>query len=186
MNHPDSTHRVSMGAGADRLYLQNLGRGEGTSYAGGRSLGDRVELTAGRGNAVLDMPGRMFDLVQPGVRGRTRIVGFEHVDVEATRVSISGDRHANRLRAAACRSVLRGGAGRDLLDARGTNFSEGVYCGGFRVQASTRILGGPGSDRMYGTRGPDVLLGGTGFDRAWGNRGRDRCRAEFRRGCELR
>lgn len=99
VTHPDSTHRVSMGAGADRLYLQNLGRGEGTSYAGGRSLGDRVELTAGRGNAVLDMPGRRFDLVQRGVRGRTRIVGF---------------------------------------------------------------------------------------DRAWGNRGRDRCRAEFRRGCELR
>ena len=63
------------------------------------------------------------------------------------------------------------------------------------VEVSSVLEGGTGNDRLeggsspfgeklYGNDGNDVLLGGAGPDQAWGGRGTDRCVAEQRTGCE--
>lgn len=47
------------------------------------------------------------------------------------------------------------------------------------------LLGGRGDDKLIGGRGRDKLDGRRGLDRAVGGLGRDRCSAERERSCEL-
>ncbi len=75
-----------------------------------------------------------------------------------------------------CRAVLRGGGGDDQLT---------VTTGCHSLPAGdSRLLGGPGNDRLQGSAGDDILHGGPGTDWADGREGSDKCRAETRLRCE--
>lgn len=185
--HPDSTHQVNMGRGEDVLVIDAVAQGQGTRYNGGASINDTIRVVPEEGTLQLNMPKRRMALTLDGSTATGRVIGFEHAGLAAERVTVTGDGHRNTLNVSACRSVLRGGGRGDMLSARphAVVDIDGVVCDG-DAGFTTRILGGPGNDFMYGTPGPDVLLGGRGHDQAFAHTGRDRCRAELRRGCEVR
>jgi Ca2+-binding RTX toxin-like protein len=53
-----------------------------------------------------------------------------------------------------------------------------------RRSAGALVAGGPGNDRVWGSRRPDSLMGDLGRDRVDGREGRDRCVAEREISCE--
>jgi Ca2+-binding RTX toxin-like protein/streptogramin lyase len=59
--------------------------------------------------------------------------------------------------------IIDGGAGNDVIDARGTN-------------TSVTLRGGPGNDTLYGGPGNDLLEGGDGNDYLYGGPGNDTLR----------
>jgi Ca2+-binding RTX toxin-like protein len=83
------------------------------------------------------------------------------------------------LKARACRLVVEGRGGNDVLRL---SFASGDGC----TTQERRLLGGAGADSLVGSRHGDVLVGGAGRDVANGRGGNDQCRAEVRRHCERR
>jgi hypothetical protein len=148
-----------LGPGLDRLTL-----GKYDSVHPGFPLSDlRVDLAAQQA---------WFGGVKSPVRG------VETLFAGADRVRAVGSARGERIRANGCDVVVRGRAGWDILE-RGDDVVS--ICS----RVSTRVVGGPGNDWLFGSnRTDDVLLGGPGFDRARGMRGTDTCRAEVRLGCE--
>ena len=89
----------------------------------------------------------------------------------------SGDGKANTLTAHACRAVVEGQGGNDVLQL---SLDSGASC----KSQERRLLGGAGADSLVGSRHGDVLIGGAGRDMADGQGSNDRCQAEVRRNCE--
>ena len=119
-------------------------------------------------------------------RQRTWTVG-DIEDVEARArfvdgypvVDLHGDSGPNRLVAKGCDVTIDGGAGDDLLLARGSS------CDMPHRRSRATLSGGEGDDRMVGSAGRDTLDGGGGTDTADGGRRRDTCYAETTTRCEL-
>ena len=107
------------------------------------------------------------------------VVGWEAVQLNSPHVTASGDGKANRLTADACRAVVEGQGGNDVLRL---SLDSGDSC----TSQERRLLGGAGADSLVGSRHGDVLIGGAGRDIADGRGGNDRCQAEVRRNCERR
>ena len=137
---------------------------------------DRLEVIADReSNVRVDLPDQWFS-----ARGRHRspLKQFEDVTAEGAVVDILGDRRGNRLEWWGCDGgTVAGGGGADIIAPVPPNR------GCSKVQF--RALGGPGSDRLTGSRSRDLLDGGPGRDRADGGPGTDTCPAiELPRACE--
>ena len=105
--------------------------------------------------------------------------GWEAVRLNSPHVTANGDAKANTLTADACRAVVEGQGGNDVLRL---SLDSGDGC----KSQERRLLGGTGADRLIGSRHGDVLIGGAGRDVADGRGGNDRCDAEVRRHCERR
>jgi Ca2+-binding RTX toxin-like protein len=162
---------IWMGGGFDELRLSGI-RGTGTLDAGaGRGVIKMLEFDRVR----LDMEDELLRLDRGA--GDYRVLRFYRAFASGDRVSLTGERHRNGLRARACRATLWGGRADDVLEAV-ANRHRGCRALG------ARLLGQRGDDRLTGTSLDDVLLGGPGRDKAFGRRGNDRCVAEVRVGCE--
>jgi Ca2+-binding RTX toxin-like protein len=162
---------IWMGGGFDELRLSGI-RGTGTLDAGaGRGVIKMLEFD----RVLLDMEDEVLRLDRGA--GDYRVLRFYRAFASGDRVSLTGERHRNGLRARACRATLRGGGADDVLEAVADR-QRGCRAPG------ARLLGQRGDDRLTGTSLDDVLLGGPGRDRARGKQGVDRCEAEVRVGCE--
>jgi hypothetical protein len=160
----DQTGPFSGGAGTDELTLEG--------YAG--DFPDR-------GSATVDLRSGRFRAAGEAA-GLTR--AFEDVTLDHfNHNTVVGDAGANQVVVYGCRSSIRGGGGADRLRH---SLLHANTCGGPVRTWATRILGGPGRDRLVGSSGDDYLTGGPGQDGAYGASGRDRCVAELRVGCEAR
>lgn len=136
------------------------------------------------------------------------VSGLEDVTLVAPSVRILGDDEDNSFGSSACFAKLDGSGGDDHLANRPSRYFEDYA---FDCDASSRMHGGPGADRLHdsdgdgalhggpgrdeiegrdgddqldGGTGRDDLIGGEGRDRADGGSGRDRCRAEREKRCE--
>lgn len=168
---PDVEHLdMDLGGGFDELRAYSAG------------LGGRIDAGADGGTVKmydfdevrLHLSKRLLRL--DGVRYEIR--GFYRAFASGRRVVLSGDEKANGLSAWACRTTLRGRAGKDTLQAGVDTGVEGC------TPKGAHMFGEAGDDRMSGTSGRDTLIGGPGNDKASGGLGRDRCVAERRQGCE--
>jgi len=127
---------------------------------------------------ALDLPKQR--LVIDGKLGKAAAVnGWENLRLDSRVVTAKGDAKANTLTADACRVVVEGQGGDDVLRL---SLGSGDGC----KNQERRLLGGTGADRLIGSRNGDVLLGGPARDVADGRGGNDRCDAEVRRHCERR
>lgn len=175
---PDSVE-LGEGVGATAVVLGGRGPDELTVLVRGDARLD-IDLVAGTvavdGSRVAGVAG--FEKVLAGAfRGRVVVRGTSGRDliaVTAPNARVRADAGDDRVRIFGCGSVAAGGPGDDLLVS--------TYQGCRRDPVTLR--GGPGDDRLRGSRAPDVLLGDAGRDRAAGAEGRDRCRAEVERSCE--
>ena len=79
------------------------------------------------------------------------------------------------LRTKGVRGVIREdlGTGIDRIALFGLEGKDRLRVQNNLGEIEARIFGGPGDDRLFGGRGPDLLLGGLGDDRLNGKRGRD-------------
>lgn len=147
------------GEGRDRIEIRN----ESNRDLGGPFVANlRSDTYRFEGDAVVAIPG-FEDLYAYSFAG-----GF-----------ITGDAGRNRLQAAGCPIVIRGGAGNDYLD--GSSSKQCITDGPAR---GATLYGGAGDDRMIGSGLADRLYGGPGRDTAFGSSGRDVCAAEVRTDCE--
>jgi hypothetical protein len=84
------------------------------------------------------------------------VTDVEDADVAAPHVVLKGTPRSNTLRYLACEAVVKGREGVDTVSRSGYDpFFEIT----FDCRPSARIDGGPGNDRLSGTRGEDAILG---------------------------
>lgn len=113
------------------------------------------------------------DNLGPGI---TRVIGGDGADV------IIGNARANIIEGGPGNNVIDGRAGSDILIAdRNRRFVALEPPGldrtappGAPSRGANLLMGGAGSDRLFGSRGNDRLLGGSGADRLSGQQGADR------------
>jgi Ca2+-binding RTX toxin-like protein len=110
-------------------------------------------------------------------RGNFSQVSFQPAtDAPPSSVRLRGSFRDEVLAVDACRSVVHGAAGDDVIRLADTD--------GSCTAPQHVAYGGPGDDRLSGTDRPDLLTGGAGRERADGRGGQDTCRAEVTRSCE--
>jgi PKD repeat protein len=118
-----------------------------TLFVGGTNAAERISLqpvdTAG--GVSVTIAGTSLGTFRPS----SRIVvygldGNDTIEEVTTRIG-------NRTYSIGLRAVLDGGAGNDLVDARGST-------------GANVVLGGAGNDTLYGGSGRDILVGGLGAD----------------------
>lgn len=179
----DAPHRVAMGAGDDHLRFNRTDAlPAGGTYDGGSGR-DRVSLALpDEKDLDLDLRRGRLSLGQRSAEVTVPVRRFEDALVMARDVDLVGTSARNDLVVGACRSRVDGREGRDTFD-QFDQFDEDAE---LACTPRARLVGGPGDDRLTGSRGPDVLLGGPGRDRADGAQGRDVCQAEVRQRCEVR
>lgn len=177
-------HTVAMGGGDDEVHYHSYGRraAEAATYSGGPgrdelrlTLPDEVDLDLDLRRGRLSLGPRVNEVTVPAL-------GFEDATVMAEDVEVAGTHGRNDISVYACRSRVRGRAGKDRIDTFDTVMDDGLRCSGARAT----FFGGRGHDLLIGTRGRDRLVGGPGHDTARGSRGRDTCSAEKTRSCEKR
>lgn len=178
-------HTVGMGGGDDRLQLYSIGKDSvaaRTSYDGGSGrdllelvLPDEVDVDLDLARGRLSTGRKAVEVTVPARR-------FEHASVMAKDVELAGTSGRNTLRVYACRSKVKGRAGKDRLTTYDEVMDEGLPC----RRPKARFFGGRGHDVLVGSRGPDRLIGGPGRDRLDGRQGRDVCQGEKMRRCEVR
>ncbi len=184
---------ADLGAGDDRVTL-----------SGSTSFG-RTSLDAGNGRDTVEINGTRA--VKADLRAETvrwgdvtsNLVGVENVSAYGTDVRVIGDDAVNVLSVGGCTPRAVGGKGADRLQRRGglidgprADCSEtGVTLtggpGNDRLdgsRVSDVLRGGGGKDRLIGRQGNDTLLGGSGRDKAAGGPDKDRCTAEVETSCE--
>lgn len=175
----DGPLTANLGAGRDSLQVR---LGNTGPFDGGEGR-DRIEVR-NENNRSLGGP-FVADLTQDTYRfeddSPVGIPGFE--DLYAFTFdsgTIVGDAGPNKIAAAGCPMVIRGGAGNDNL--RG---SAGKDCQVDGPARGSTLYGEAGDDTLAGSGLADRLFGGPGRDKAYGGSGRDRCVAETRFECEL-
>jgi Ca2+-binding RTX toxin-like protein len=192
---------IDVGAGPATVYSGAPGKGNAdtiavgdgntTVYWSGYQSGGEVDFGAGRhqmkvslggddqgdwrlGNGVV--PGAGDALVQwTGVVRDLSVLAFP----DGAALTMLGSAAPELLKARACRAVVEGRGGNDVLRL---SLDSGDGC----QRHERRLLGGAGADSLVGSRRGDVLFGGGGRDVANGGDGNDQCRAEVRRHCERR
>ena len=194
---PDSATLTVLGSAAPELLVlpmmgspvtAELGDGADAVRAPCTTLNRAASLDAGPGrdslsvscasSLALDL--RKTRLVISRQQGKAATVrGWEAVQLNSPHVTVSGDGKANTLTADACRAVVEGQGGNDVLRL---SLDSGASC----QSQERRLLGGAGADSLVGSRHGDVLIGGAGRDIADGRGGNDRCQADVRRHCERR
>ena len=90
-------------------------------------------------------------------------------------------RRRSRCCGSACRGVVAGGPGDDVLESIAP---ADVGCGYLGEDAEAVARGGRGDDTLVGEYMPDILIGGRGNDLANGRRNVDRCVAETEIRCD--
>jgi PKD repeat protein len=133
-----------------------------TLFVGGTNAGERITLkpsdTTGGVNVVVG--GVSLGNFRP--TGRIVVWALDGNDT----IELLTARFGNRTYDIDLRSVLDGGAGNDLLDAR-SSAGDNVLLGGggadtqFGGTARDILIGGLGADLLRGGNGEDVLIGGT-------------------------
>ena len=165
-----------LGRGADlmRVPCANVSRSATLDGGSGR---DTLKVQC-PSSLALDLPKER--LVIDGKLGKAAAVRrWETVRLNSPHVTAKGNGKANTLTADACRAVVEGQGGDDVLRLS-LDSDDGCK------NQERRLLGGTGADRLIGSRNGDVLVGGPGRDVADGRGGNDRCDAEVRRHCERR
>ena len=170
---------VETGAGADRVRLTT---DDGMRLRGHLDGGDGEDLVSvGSDNGVTIDLARSRLALRP--RQHAALTGFENAAADTWSIAtlIVGDAGDNRLTLGTdsdCAGVVRGGPGDDVISAGHVDVHD--TCLGITA------YGNRGNDVLRGSSAPDALYGGPGRDRAVGGEDEDACRAEVRRGCELR
>lgn len=172
--------------GRGQIRKARLGRGDDvvrferfalptTDLSGGGGRDTLVVLADRKRGVNVDLPRRFFAM---GAGLRNPLKQFENVSVEGGRVTIVGDAKDNEIEWWGCEGgTASGGDGDDSIGPTGRFH----VCGAVRFDAA----GGPGDDRLAGSKFRDVLDGGAGRDKADGGPGVDACPAvEVVRGCE--
>lgn len=177
---------VKLGGGPDELYAYGKAEEPGT-YALGQQrdtlhvapLNASLDRVLAGVRVSVDLEAGRLDYGSGPAASATMISGVEDVSVSGTRVRVLGDRQANWITADGCDARVRAGDGADQVS---------VVVRPYWVTGcahTSRIEGGPGSDKLFGAdKSADLLLGGHGRDLADGNAGIDTCRAEITRHCE--
>ncbi|UUZ60862.1 hypothetical protein [Nocardioides sp. B-3] len=89
----------------------------------------------------------------------SNLVGVENVSAYGTDVRVIGDDAGNVLSVGGCTTRAVGGKGADTLERRGGQIDgPRVDC----AETGMTFNGGPGNDRLDGSRQSDVLRGGAG------------------------
>lgn len=171
---------VDLGGGDDRiaLHLHTKRLVDHATYVGGAGA-DTFKLNSDDG----DQPRRVdLDLVGGRLLFRpaeepvhARIATFERYRLSARRLDVAGTPDPEHVQWIACRGVVAGGPGDDVLEAIAP---ADVGCGYLGENADAVARGGRGDDTLMGEYMPDVLIGGPGTDFADGRRADDRCVAE--------
>jgi Ca2+-binding RTX toxin-like protein len=171
------TVRVDTKGGDDEVHLNGIDHGSVRAGAGADRL--RIDSTQ---SVTADLESGTVDTVRPNALGTTHVDvgGVENLATTRVRqVTLTGDERDNRLSTAnACTSVLRGGAGDDVLDANAQFCSYGTT-------PKHQLFGDTGDDHLDGSKVDDLLDGGAGDDFAYGSGGTDTCLAEVRKACEI-
>lgn len=181
---------VSMGGGNDTIIGRQIGGVDNSlhrSRLAGGSGRDEFQFISGdpfglvatgdlrRGSLVVNDKGTFNDI-------RADLSSVEDLAFEGREVTVKGDSKANRLEATGCNVTAVGRGGNDRVKRSGSDAFVGQNC--LKRLKPSRLLGGPGNDRITGANFVDTLIGGPGRDRASGRKGRDSCRAEVERSCE--
>jgi Ca2+-binding RTX toxin-like protein len=190
---------IDVGAGSATIYSGapgkgnadtiTVGDGNSTVYWSGHQTGGEVDFGAGRHSLKVSLGGdeqrdwRLGNAVGPGEAlvhwtGMVRDLSVLTFP-ESAALTMVGSAAPELLKARACRVVVEGRGGNDVLRL---SFDPGDGC----TTQERRLLGGTGADSLVGSRHGDVLFGGAGRDVANGRGGNDQCRAEVRRHCERR
>ena len=193
------TLMADLGRGNDVLTVLAVPRDGDVDGGRGR---DVLLVSTDSGSVHLDLRTGLLESEAEGISGSLSVSGFEPVAVAARRVRLTGTEGPDYLVAEACRAVVRGRGGSDLVErSGGSDIGRGggpcrnraLLDGGAGADYITsvgrsrdRILGGSGHDSLDGQRGPDRITGGPGRDRADGGPGPrpDTCRAEREVRCE--
>jgi hypothetical protein len=153
-----------LGAGGDSLALGDVDSSGSTAFV------EHLKIDLGAGTVDGD-----------GSLGT--IAGVENVQALGETVQVLGSARPDVIYGSACDVVADGRGGNDEI--RRANFGLGDMCLDGGIGLTTRLVGGPGRDRLVGAdKADDILLGGRGYDTAIGRAGTDTCRAEVRRMCE--
>lgn len=171
---------VDLGGGDDRiaLHLHTRRLVDHASYVGGEGT-DAFIVNADDGDQArrvdLDLVGGRL-LFRPDEEPvRARIIEFERYRLSAWRLDVEGTAGPEQVLWIACRGVVSGGPGDDVLEAIAP---ADVGCGYAGEDAEAVARGGQGDDILVGEYMPDILIGGPGNDFANGRRNDDRCVAE--------
>jgi Ca2+-binding RTX toxin-like protein len=192
---------IDVGAGSATIYsgapgkgnADTIAAGDGTStvYWSGYQTGGEVSFGAGRHRMRVSLGGdqqrdwRLGNGVDPGAGDAlvhwTGVVQDLSVLAfpDSAALTMLGSAAPELLKARACRVVVEGRGGNDVLRL---SLAPDDGC---QLQ-QRRLLGGAGADTLLGSPRGDVLFGGGGRDVANGRGGNDQCRAEVRRHCERR
>jgi len=177
---------VDLGGGNDRVNLDLHTRRlvDHASYFGGAGI-DTFVLNAGAGDQPrridLDLVGGQL-LFRPDEEPvRARIQEFERYRLSAWRLDVAGTPADEQVLWIACRGVVAGGPGDDVLESIAP---PDVGCGYLGEDAEAVARGGRGDDTLVGEYMPDILIGGPGNDFANGRRNVDRCVAETEIRCD--
>ncbi len=193
-------YTLSTGTGKDHVLAQpgsvidaDLGRGADAvglgSVEGGAA--SHVDLGAGRDTVTFadeweeegaGETSLKVDMVRDTARwhGVTSVViGVEHVQGTARRVTVRGDAGPNDVRITGCDVMLKGRGGDDDLSIS-TSGAPDIQPFACRSGEARRANGGGGDDWLRGGRKHDVLVGGPGRDKVHGGpAGHDVCIAEI-------
>lgn len=185
---PATTVDIDTGSGNDVVEMEaadpstalDLRLGEGDDqWSGSRDPAPGTTIDGGPGTDSVQVVSTTADLhldlrrdvltVDDAQRHDVVVAGVEDAFLTARRVVADGSDEWNRLEVTACRAVVRGHDGEDVVLA--------PYSPGFEdlwdCVRSVKILGGHGTDLLVGAPGNDVVDGGRGNDDVRGGDGRD-------------
>jgi len=167
-------------AGTRGPLTARLGEGRDSIDLDGALTGS-VDLGAGTDGVLItglhaktfegDLVARLHGTWSLDGRAGVTLAGVEGMSTYGfLRAEVTGTPGRNSISLSGCGGSVRGGGDRDLLSVE---FDHGCP----RMTAYS-LSGGPGDDRLFGTRSRDVLVGGPGTDVACGGGGRDTIRVE--------
>ncbi|MCF6376841.1 hypothetical protein L2K70_04420 [Nocardioides KLBMP 9356] len=186
---------------APRTYDRDIALGSGNDLYESNSLGGkatRIKGDIGRNTLLLDLGSHdrvRADLsrsrvtaTEAGVTDSIRVRDFNRLIVTAKRAIVIGTDRTDFIRAAACRTTIKGEKGGDDLyvDHQIKSYPADSLTPPRCSDHKATINGGPGNDFITGNYGDDRLIGGPGDDTVYGKKGRDVCQGETIRGCEQR
>jgi len=140
-----------------------------TGHVSGAYLSlDQGMIMAALGNALGGDVLRRAFVTKATERAVRPVIGVEEFNSDPRGCTITGTRHADRLRGTSRDDVICGLGGDDRIDGRGGNDAV------FGDAGRDRVEGGDGHDTLYGGDGADALGGGSGDDVMSGGPGADR------------
>ncbi len=158
--------RFDLGGGNDSYYGGAAPK-PGSTVTGGKGR-DLFYLTSESGLLDLDLASGLLQIGDTAPYS-LNADSFENASLFATRVVLAGDNGANKLALRACDGTVQGRKGSDKISRK----YDMVFESSLDCTETLNANGGPGRDKISGTRGDDVLSGGSGNDRIRGGFGND-------------